>query len=205
MLCPLTRQLAKRTVTVASLEREAWVSTITDVQLMTAIAGGDSSALGELYGRYAAAVMALGRKFNLGDDTLADVVHDVFLEVWERAADFDPQRGTVLAWIAVRLRSRCLDRKRTSSRRAELLEQHGERLRPRTPTPPGAAAIERTRLREAVARLDEDLREVTTLAYFDGASTSEIAATLQIAQGTVKSRMRRAREQLYQAMTGGAS
>jgi hypothetical protein len=42
-----------------------------------------------------------------------DVLHDVFVEVWKRAADFDAGRGTVRNWLAIRMRSRCLDRQKS--------------------------------------------------------------------------------------------
>lgn len=177
----------------------------TDSELMLAISGGDRDALGELYGRHASTVTALARKFRLGDAAVDDVVHEVFMWVWERASEFDPARGSLVSWLAVRLRSRCIDDIRKQSRRAELLAENADSLRPRTPTPPGTEAVERNRLRQAVAELEDDLREVTQLAYFDGVSTREIAEQLEIAQGTVKSRMRRAREALHVALTTGGA
>lgn len=175
--------------------------TKTDVELMRAICAGDQSSLGEVYGRYATALHAVGRNFRLSNEELSDVVHDVFLEVWQKAHEFDPERGSLLTWLAVRLRSRCIDRIRKENRRSDLLKLNPDAIRPRDVTPPGPATVQRSRLRQAVHDLDDDLREVTKLAYFDGVSTSEIATHLDIPHGTVKSRIRRAREILYIAMT----
>lgn len=184
---------------------ESFVTTLrSDNEIMLAISAGDRDALGELYERYAAAISAFGLRF-VAEDALHDIVHDVFLEAWEKACDYDPIRGTVLTWLAVRLRSRCIDRVRKANRRSELLAEHADVLRPRQMTPPGTAIVERSRLRTAVSELDDDLRDVTQLAYFEGASTAEIAKRLDLAQGTVKSRMRRARRSLYVAMTVGAT
>lgn len=166
-----------------------------------AIAAGDRDALGEVYRRYTTAMHAVGRNFRLRNEELGDVVHDVFLELWQKAHEFDPERGTLLTWLAVRLRSRCIDRIRKEDRRSDLLSQNPDTMIPRTMTPPGTSTVQRNRLRQAVQDLDDDLREVTKLAYYDGVSTSEIATHLNLPQGTVKSRMRRAREILYVAMT----
>ena len=173
----------------------------TDVELTFAVAAGDQSALGELYTRHCAAMAALGRQFKLHGDALSDIVHDVFMELWQKAGDFAPEKGELRTWLAVRLRSRCIDRIRRESRRSELEEENAELLRPRAPTPPGTDTIQRNRLRRAVLALDAELREVTQRAYFDGSTTSEIAESLNIPHGTVKSRIRRAREVLFIAMT----
>ncbi|MEZ4461820.1 MAG: sigma-70 family RNA polymerase sigma factor [bacterium] len=173
----------------------------TDAELIQAVAAGDRAALGQLYSRHAAATAALGRQFKLGGDALSDVVHDVFMELWQKAGDFDPARGELRTWLAVRLRSRCIDRIRRESRRAALEEQHGDFLRPRVPTPPGTDVVQRNRLRAAVMALDHELREVTQRAYFDGATTFEISQSLNIPHGTGKFRIRRAREVLFIAMT----
>ncbi len=175
--------------------------TTTDTELMLAVSAGDQAALGEVYRRYSTAMHAIGRNFRLPNEDLGDVVHDVFLELWQKAHEFDPERGGLLTWLAVRLRSRCIDRIRKGQRRSELLRLNPDAMRPRDITPPGAATVQRNRLRQAVQDLDDELREVTKLAYFDGSSTSEIATQLDIPQGTVKSRIRRAREILYAAMT----
>lgn len=173
---------------------------------MFAIAGGDRDALGVLYDRHASAVTSVAARFGMSREAREDLVQDVFLQLWEKAADYDPERGTVLTWLVVRIRSRCLDRLRKSKRRAELLaENQDASLRPRELTPPGTRAVERSRLRTAVDDLDDELRQVTRMAYFDGLSTRSIAAELDIPRGTVKSRMRRAREALHAVLTGGAS
>ena len=174
-----------------------------DAELITAIAAGERDALGALYDRHAATIAAVGARFGMGLEAAEDIVHDVFLDVWASAYDYDPTRGTVVAWLVVRMRSRCLDGLRKTTRRSRLLEAAEEKLRPRELTPPSVRGIERNRLRGAIAQLDEDLQEVTRLAYFDGATTREIADDLGIAQGTVKSRMRRAREALLVLLTAG--
>ena len=94
----------------------------TDVRLMAALAAGDRQALGQLYDRQGPLLLALGLRM-LGDRAVAeDVLHDVFLEAWHHAREFDPARGTVRAWLVTRMRSRCLDRRTTAVRQHRLAE-----------------------------------------------------------------------------------
>src|SRR2546430_976495 len=65
-----------------------------DAELVAAVATGDRKALAALYQRFAASLMAVGQRI-LGDRREAeDLLHDVFLEVWRQAGQFDAARGT---------------------------------------------------------------------------------------------------------------
>ena len=77
-----------------------------DVVLIIEAARGSREAFGALYGRHAGAVATLARRVLGAGAEADDLVHDVFLEAWARAGDFDPSRGSVRAWLLVRTRSR---------------------------------------------------------------------------------------------------
>ena len=162
-----------------------------DALLVAAVAGGDKAALGALYDRHCRILLALGCRI-LGDRAVAeDVMHDVFLEAWHQAAGFDPARGSVRAWLVTRMRSRALDRRAASRRQARLAADVGraeEAARGRD----GALHGDGERVRSRVADLPAELGAVVELAYFEGLSSTEIAARLSIPTGTVKSRMARA-------------
>lgn len=172
-----------------------------DEELVFAIAGGDRDALGELYDRHAGAVAAVARRYGVGDDQLEELVHDVFLELWGSAGEYDPERASVRTWLLVRTRSRAIDRQRKRTRRQELLDQSGDLLHPTSPAIDQAKAVAHEQVRQAVARLDEELRQVVDLAYFAGESTRSMAEALGIPRGTVKSRLRRAREAVAALLT----
>lgn len=176
----------------------------TDLELMISISGGDRNGLGELYERHAPKLHQIVSRFRFSDEEKEDIVQDLFLEVWEKAFQFNPEKGTVLTWLALRTRSRSIDLFRKKTRRDNLLEKNVEITRPRTITPPGPHVIERSELHAAMLKLDDDLVQVTLSAYFNGESTKCIAESLGIKQGTVKSRLRRAREVLYRELTGEA-
>ncbi len=172
-----------------------WVSLFDkgDVRLVTGAAAGDRDCLAALYDRYAATLLAIGRRI-LGDRREAeDLLHDVFIEVWRQAGDYDEGRGSVRAWLLMRMRSRALDRRKAAvfSRRADL------------PAPDSIAAAlgdahggedpalgpDRQAVRRALAQLPAEQRQVLELGYFEGLSSSEIAERVSAPIGTVKSRV----------------
>jgi RNA polymerase sigma-70 factor (ECF subfamily) len=173
-----------------------------DRALVAALVAGDRNALGALYDRHAGVLQGLATRI-LGDANQAeDLVHDVFLEAWHRAAEYDAARGTLRAWLIVKTRSRALDvrirRRRFQDAVARsAVEPNGDGVAEATdPT----ARLEGARLRSASAGLPEDLVIVLDLAYFEGLSCSEIAARVGVPIGTVKSRLARALGNLREAL-----
>jgi RNA polymerase sigma-70 factor (ECF subfamily) len=176
-----------------------------DVGLVAAMARGDRAALGALYDLHAPIIMGLAKKMLRDQAAAEDLVHDVFLEAWQHAAEFDAARGSVRAWLVVRTRSRALDRLGRAARDARAVDRVGLDAEGVVPTP-GAhtaqTAIDAARARGLLADLPEELRTVLDLAYFEGLSATESAERLGIPAGTVKSRLARALDQLRRALAG---
>src|SRR5215213_683231 len=80
-----------------------------DAALVLAMAGGDQTALAELYDRYAFLLLGIAIRIVRDRREAEDLLHDVFLEVWRSAKDFDGARGRVRTWLIIRMRSRALD------------------------------------------------------------------------------------------------
>lgn len=193
-------------VTTASNSRLA--DDVDEARLVSAVVAGDREALALLYDRHAGRLAGLVTRI-LGDAAQAeDLVHDVFVEAWHHAHEFDPDRGTVRAWLTTRARSRALDRighRERGARVAALVK--GET--------PRALADERVLesghdagiLRGVLGHLPAELVAVIEGAYFDGLSASDLAERFSIPVGTVKSRLARAigmlREQLVPLGPGG--
>lgn len=156
-----------------------------DAALVAAMAAGDRDALSQLYDRHSGLLLGLAMRIVRDRREAEDLLHDVFLEAWRSAKDFDPKRGRVRTWLAIRMRSRALDMMKSArvSRNAgdsglDLLVDDGV-----------AASPDHARVRDALAELGPDQRRVLELAYFEGLSCSEIAARVAIPLGTVKSRL----------------
>jgi RNA polymerase sigma-70 factor (ECF subfamily) len=135
----------------------------------------------------------------LGDEREAqDLLHDVFLEVWERATDYEPGRGKVRTWLLIRTRSRALDRKGSAriSRRAPA--ESDPRLDSHMATAP-----ERLAVRAALSELPQDVRQVLELSYFAGMTAPEIAARVEAPEGTIRSRLARGLRMLEELLDDG--
>jgi len=161
-----------------------------DAAIIKAMANGDRGALAVLYDRYSSLLLAVGIKVMGERREAEDILHDVFLESWRQAGTFDPKRGTARTWLLLRMRSRCLDRKRSAGySRSEPIEEAPDHSDDRAITDIDEAP-DRRRVRQAVAALKGDQRAVVELSYFEGLSYSEIASRVGVPLGTIKSRMR---------------
>ncbi|HET7543742.1 MAG TPA: sigma-70 family RNA polymerase sigma factor [Polyangiaceae bacterium] len=161
-----------------------------DEALVRAIANGDAHALAALYDRHAPFMLALARRIVRGKSEAEDLVHDVFLEAWRRAADYDPQRGSVKAWLLLRTRSRAIDLRKSAGFSRTVPTGDGEFLaRLADPSAAESDAPDRARLRQLLPALTDEQQEVLFLGYFEGLSSSEIATRIGIPIGTVKSRV----------------
>jgi RNA polymerase sigma-70 factor (ECF subfamily) len=171
-----------------------------DAALMEAMAKGDESALGSLYDRHSALLHAVALRLLADKSEAEDLVHDVFLEAWRYAADYDPRRAPVRTWLLLRLRSRALDRLRSARMtRTEALE---DEQRPEPPAQqPGADDLsDHMRARAALEGLSSEQRMVIELSCYSGRSAADIARELDIPIGTVKSRLAGALKKMRAAL-----
>ncbi len=168
-----------------------------DISLVTAIAGGAREALAELYDRYAPTLLTLAERLLHSSSDAEDLLHDFFLEVWHQAHTFDGERGSVRAWLVMRLRSRALDRLKSASyTRNVSLSTSGidvESLQSPERSPP---EITPSGVERALGMLAPQEQILLDLAYFRGHSLPEVANYLCLPLGTVKSRLRRLLERL---------
>ncbi len=175
-----------------------------DLRCIEALIRGEQTALADLYDRYAPLMMAVGQKILGGPREAEDLLHDVFLEAWRCAKDFDPQRGSVRSWLVMRMRSRALDRVRASQRAKVVLNPDGETPDRVAPDPGPEATSDGRRVREAVGALSDDERPVLELVYFQGMTGAEVSQKLGLPLGTVKSRLARALAKLRSSMAPAA-
>lgn len=174
----------------------------TDADLVAAMAVGDRQALATLYDRYAGVLVAVGIRV-LGDQRDAeDVAHDVFVEAWRMAGTYDPARAAVRTWLVMRMRSRALDRRKSAAcaRRVPYGPEHDKRC---AVTVDPAVAEDRARVLQVLSTLPPEQRMVLELAYFEGLSSTEIAARARTPVGTVKSRTAAALAKMRQGLGDG--
>ena len=179
-----------------------------DRALVAALQQGDRRALATLYDRHAPQLLGLALRILKDRTDAEDLLHDVFLEAWNKAASFDPARGTVRAWLVTRVRSRSIDRLRSlNTARNHAMAEARARPEESDPQDDPSDGPDRRRAREALRSLPPEQRQVIELAYFAGLTCSEIGARVDIPVGTVKSRLSAALAKLRKGLAlvrGGA-
>jgi RNA polymerase sigma-70 factor (ECF subfamily) len=159
---------------------------------------GDKVAFGELYDRFSGPLFGAAMHILRDQEEAQDVVHDIFVTVWEKAATFEASRGSAFSWAVTLTRNRAIDRVRMRRRRAELLADsnpsdlgYGDGTEAPTGEQNAAAGDDAQAVRAAVATLPVEQRRALELAFFGGLTQEEIARKLSEPLGTVKARIRR--------------
>lgn len=172
-----------------------------DSALVVAIGRWRQEALAEAYRRHGGAVFALARRV-LGDRIGAeDVTQLVFSALWESPDRFDPERGSLRAFLLTMAHRRAVDLVRADGRRRQREERSAGRAEP-------AYDLEHEvwdltvaeRVREALSELSGAERRVIEMAYFEGYTYREVASLLGEPEGTVKSRIRLGLQRLRAAL-----
>ena len=176
-------------------------STRSDGELVRAVAEGDTVALKELYDLHAPWVsVRLLRRCN-DSGVVAEVVQDTFVAVWRGAAGFRGD-GEAAAWIwgvAVRrLVSRLRTRPASEVLTAEVVGRYEQSVEERV-----LAGVEYGDAGTALARLSPELRAVVQATVLDGLTTREASRLLGVPQGTVKTRLHRAKKLLRRELMEG--
>ena len=132
-----------------------------------------------------------------------DLVQDAFVLLWRKAAQFDPARAHVAAWLFTIARNLRVDRKRGLSESWLSLDAVAADLMP--DPAPGidarlASAHTCDNVRRALTQLSSDQRTLVQLSFYDDKSHSTIAGELQLPLGTVKTRLRAAAARLRQLL-----
>jgi RNA polymerase sigma-70 factor (ECF subfamily) len=165
---------------------------IPDAELLRQIVGGDEEALASLYDRYKSILFSLVLRILHSQAEAEDILQEVFIQVWKKAADFDEERGRAFTWLVTLARSRAIDRLRQlSSRERTAMEASRATVEEWADAAEDAIKSEQSAaIRRALTELPEEQRRTLLLAYFEGLTQTEIAARLKTPLGTVKTRMR---------------
>jgi RNA polymerase sigma-70 factor, ECF subfamily len=178
-----------------------------DTTLLGRIADGDATALRSLYRRVSNRAMAIALRLLKDKAEAEDIVQDTFLEVWRRAAQYEPSRGGAAAWVVTIARNRAIDRLRAHARSAK--KTRAQLDQPSVSSEPVGLELalqkrDRERVLGALLSLPPEQRYVIELAYFEGMSQTEIASHSREPLGTVKTRMRLAMAKLADLLGGEA-
>lgn len=177
------------------------------VRLATAMAAGDKEALGRLYDLLGRPLYSLALRITGDSAEAQDVVQDVFLQLWNKAGEFQPSRGSYFSWAATLTRNRALDRLRTRKRRGEILRDSAADIEPARSNDDLDSADtlwireKAVAVRAALAGLPTEQRQAIELAFFSGLTQQQISERLGDPLGTVKARIRRGLLRLRDALS----
>ncbi len=175
-----------------------------DVSLLDRIRRGDTEGAGELFERYAPALLRFTDRMLSDRAAAEEVTQEVFVKVISRAHQYDGRAG-VASWLFAIAANACRDRRRRDRRATVVpLEAVAEPRAKGEGVEAAMASRERRRaVREALADLSEEQREALILARYHGMPYAEIAETLGITVGAVKTRIFRAVETLKARFSEG--
>jgi RNA polymerase sigma-70 factor, ECF subfamily len=168
------------------------------VDLLRRVAARDEAAFAALYKRTSAKLYGVVARILTRGDAGAEALQEAYVRIWEKAADFDPSKGSPLAWMATIARNRALDEVRRV--RPASLEDMPEGFEPAADAVDPMAARERSEslaaLLVCLGKLDEEKRSVVLHAYYHGASREALAKRYGRPVPTIKTWLHRSLAQL---------
>ena len=172
------------------------ISTI-DPSLLARVGRGDHQAFSQLYDQSSTLLFTLAVKILGNHEAAAELLQDVYLEVWRKVSRYDVGRGTPIAWLVTLTKSRAIDRLRARPARGDQATSSLEAGTAGQATDGDPNSFEtkadqelRAAVVRAVAGLPQAQQQAIELAYYEGLSHTEIAARLNQPLGTVKTRIK---------------
>lgn len=161
--------------------------------LLLRVAEGDQSAFAQLYDMLSSRVFGLILRVLVNHSQSEEVLQEVFLEIWQSASRFAPNKGQGRSWVFTIAHRRAVDRVRASQASADRDVRAGLRdigVAHDSVAEQVELGIDGGRVVEALKNIPESQRETIVLAYYGGYSQSEIATLVGAPLGTIKTRMR---------------
>jgi len=166
---------------------------------MARLADGDSAALEEIYQSTRVKLFGICLRI-LGDTKEAeDALQDVYINLWQKADRYDPERASPISWLATFARNRAIDRLRTGKVRGGAVPV--DEAMPLPDSSPLADALmvdaeRRAQIHRCIQGLDERTQDHIRSAFFDGFTYAELATRADVPLGTMKSWIRRGLQKL---------
>ena len=168
-----------------------------DPNLLALVAKGDQQAFSQLYDHSSTLLFTLAVRILGNREEAAELLQDVYFEVWRKVSRYDVGRGSPVAWLITLTKSRAIDRLRARAARGyratnSLEAETAMQVADPSPSPLETQANQELRLAvgTAVAGLPQAQQQALELAYYEGLSHAEIAQRLNQPLGTVKTRIK---------------
>lgn len=167
-------------------------------QLLVDAGGGDRDALREVYALTSSKLFGICLRVTQDADTAEEILQDVYLKIWRRAASFDPARASPITWMCTVARNAAIDWRRSHRPPVMVGDDQIEEIADDRDNAEQAIGLqqERARIFECIEQLGTKQREAIRSAFFDGLTYAELAIARNVPLGTMKSWVRRGLAQL---------
>ncbi|MEO5857650.1 MAG: RNA polymerase sigma factor [Pyrinomonadaceae bacterium] len=179
---------------------------VVNQSILQRIAAGDQPAVQECLKSYGGLVWSLARRMLRNQDDAEDAVQEIFLDVWKNAGRFDPAQASETTFVAMIARRRLIDKIRHTQRRISADSIDDVLAEPSTRD--DKVMQTNVEAREAAKALDQlrpEQRQVLQLSIVHGLSHQEIADSMGMPLGTVKTHARRGIIQVREILGVGGS
>jgi RNA polymerase sigma-70 factor (ECF subfamily) len=171
--------------------------------LMKRIAGRDRVAFAALYRQTQAKLYGVIVRIVSRRDVAGEILQEAYVRIWERAADFDPAKGSPMAWMATIARNRALDEVRRA--RPIAIDDMPDSFDPAAeeidPLAPRERSERLAALMRCLAALDPEKRQIVLLAYYRGSSRETLAKRFDRPVPTIKTWLRRSLSDLRDCLS----
>jgi RNA polymerase sigma-70 factor (ECF subfamily) len=165
--------------------------------LLRRVARGDRDAFATVYDLTKSRVFGLVVRVLRDAGYSEETTQEVYLEVWRTAPEYDPAKGSALAWLTTMAHRRAIDRVRSEQAGSNRESRYGAAnvvpVSAAAPDPVADSAIagdERRRITECLQTLTDVQRQCIELAYYGGLTYTEVSQRLAANLSTIKSRIR---------------
>ena len=168
----------------------------TDHNLLEQAGAGDSTALGALYDRYSRLVFGVALRIVGDRGSAEEVTQDVFLRLWQHAARYNAESGSIVAWMLTITQRRAIDELRSRRHASKRREVELPAALPLGELDHAQLTQLRADLEQALATLPAAQREVIEGIFFGGLSRQDLAQRLGSPVPTISTRLRLGMEKL---------
>jgi len=162
---------------------------------------GDRQAFSVIYNAYSSALYGVIARIITNEEAAADLLQEAFIKIWNSRANYDPSRGRLFTWLLNIARNTAIDTTRSKQYKAgQKIQPIDNSVKQVNRSSRIAVNYDSIGLKETVAKLKPELRQIIDLLYFGGYTQEEAAKELNMPLGTVKTRARNALIQLRELM-----
>ena len=165
---------------------------LSEQEIIALLLKQDEKGFNYLYDNYAGAIYGIITKVVSEKEFADEIIQDVFVKIWKNIAQFDAEKGRLYTWMINLARNTAIDYVRSKGYQNQQKNQTIPEFVNESEQYATTTNVDHIGMKDILAQLKSDWRELIELAYFKGFTQQEIAEQLDIPIGTIKTRTRNA-------------